>query len=108
MTAHHRSNGGFGALLMRCWNAVTVWSSAVFRHYHRAGALLPFNSLCIAKDLPFQPSESGIRSAGRMCEVGPPASGRSFFTSLIRAGGTQRASRPAGPAAAAAYGVGHE
>lgn len=80
MTVHHRCNGVFGALLMRCWNAVTVWSSAVFRHYRRAGALLPFNSACIAKDLPFQPRESGLRSAGRMCEVGPPASERSFFT----------------------------
>lgn len=80
MVALHLCNRLSGALLMRSRNAVTAWFSAVLGHYHRVGALLHFDSACIAKDLLLQPRESGLRSAGRMCEVGPPASGRSFFT----------------------------
>lgn len=68
------------ALLMHYRNAATAWFSAVLGRYCRVGALLHFDSAYTAKDLLLHLRESGLRSAGRMCEVGPPASGRSFFT----------------------------
>ena len=68
------------ALLMRYRNASTALFSAVFCGYCRVGALLHFDSARAAKELLLHPRESGLRSAGRMCEVGPPASGRPFFT----------------------------
>jgi len=80
IAALHRCNLVSVALLVRYRNAATVLFSAVLGHYCRVGALLHFDSACIAKDLLLHPRESGLRSAGRMCEVGPPASGRSFFT----------------------------
>lgn len=80
MAALHRCNRVFGALLMRCWNAATALFSALSRHYRHAGARLRFDCTLTAKDSLLGPRESGVRSAGRMGEVGPPASGRLFFT----------------------------
>ncbi len=80
MGALHRCNRVSGALLMRCWNASMALFTALSSHYRHAGALLHFDCAFTAEDLPLGPRESGLRSAGRMGEVGPPASGRPFFT----------------------------
>lgn len=80
IAVRHRCNRVSVALLMRYWNAANARLSAVLDRYCRVGALLHFDSACTAKDLLLHPRECGLRSAGRMCEVGPPASGRSFFT----------------------------
>lgn len=80
MAALHRCNRVSGALLIRCWNAATALFSALSCHSRHAGALLHFDCALTAEDSPLRPRESGLRTAGRMGEVGPPASGRPFFT----------------------------
>lgn len=80
IAALRRCNRVSVALLMHYRSAATAWFSAVLGRYRRVGALLHFDSARTAKDLLLHTRESGLRSAGRMCEVGPPASGRSFFT----------------------------
>lgn len=80
IAALRRCNRVSVALLMHYRSAATARFSAVLGRYRRVGALLHFDSARTAKDLLLHTRESGLRSAGRMCEVGPPASGRSFFT----------------------------
>lgn len=81
----HRCNHVYGTLLGRCINVD-------FCHYRRVAALQRGNSARIAKDPLHHPRENGIQIAGRMCEVGPPASGQPSSLALIRTGGAQQAS----------------
>jgi hypothetical protein len=81
MAAFYRCNRMTGAPSMRNGNATASLFSVFLRHYCTTNALLHIDSAIVAKDWKARPGESCLRSAGRICEVGPPQRGLSFFTS---------------------------
>jgi len=75
-----RCNHLYSTQLLRCWIAAKARLSLFFIHYRRDVALVSFNSAFIATDSMLHPCTNGSEEAGKIGEVGPPASGHSCFT----------------------------